>query len=372
MFNSFPSQIHHSEHLKMATIRQLSSGYWQGIIRKKGYSQLSRTFSTKRDCELWTTDTEAKMNRGLFNDVSESEALTLRDGLVKYLAEVTPTKKGFEAETYKIKAMLRENFVNKTFATFRQSDAARYRDELIKAGLSASTIRKSLSLLSHLYETANREWGVSCVNPIKTISKPKVSNSRERRLSEIEQKYLIAALTNTGAGVRQNNVVLDVVKFALETAMRQSELLSLNWPDIDLAGREAKLNNTKNGEARGVPLSSVAIKILGGDNGNVTKIRRGKVFKTTASAIKQSYMRAVIRARKAYKADFEHDVRDDAVLIDLTFHDLRHEATSRLADVFQMHELMKVTGHKDSRMDFPQYHRQISMSDLLLFKLNGA
>lgn len=345
----------------MAQLRLLKSGYWQAVIRKKGYSQQSRTFSTKRDCELWATDTEAKMNRGVFNDVSESEALTLRDGLIRYLAEVTPAKKGFEAEGYKIKAMLREKFVDKTFATFRQADAACYRDSLAKVGLSASTIRKNLSLLSHLFETANKEWSLHCQNPIKQIAKPKVNNSRQRRLSEVEEKYLIAALSNTGAGERQNSIVLDVVLFALETVMRQSEILSLNWSDIDLVGRVALLADTKNGEARGVPLSSKALKVLIGDDGaNVVKMRRGKVFKTTASAVKQSYSRAVIRARKAYEADFDESVRDDNVLVDLTFHDLRHEATSRLADVFQMHELMKVTGHKDSRMLARYYHPKIS------------
>ena len=348
----------------MATIRQIPSGYWQGIIRKKGYSQQSRTFSTKRDCELWATDTEAKMNRGVFNDVSESEALTLRAGLGRYMTEVTPTKKGFEAETYKIKAMLREKFVDKTFATFRQADAASYRDRLVKDGLSASTIRKNLSLLSHLFETANKEWSINCTNPVKLISKPRVSNSRERRVSGLELKYLIDALTNTGAGERQNTEVLAVVLFALETAMRQSEILSLSWADIDLIGRVATLNDTKNGDARGVPLSSTAVKVLTGDGDslNVVKIRRGKAFKTTSSAVKQSYMRAVIRARKAYEADFDESTRDSKVLVNLTFHDLRHEATSRLADVFQMHELMKITGHKDSRMLARYYHPK--MSDL--------
>lgn len=340
----------------MAQIRALKSGWWQAVIVKKGYSQQSKSFPIKSDAVAWATDVEAKMNRGVFNDVSESEALTLRDGLLRYLREVTPSKKGFEAETYKIKAMLRESFVSKSFATFRQSDAAKYRDELLKAGLSASTIRKNLSLLSHLYETANKEWSISCNNPIKSIGKPKVNNSRERRLSALEHKYLIAALTNTGAGERQNNEVLRVVLFAIETAMRQGEILSLAWSDIDLAGREAKLKDTKNGDARGVPLSSAAIKILGHDNGIVTKMRRGKVFKTTASAAKQCFSRAVIRARKAYESDYEVGIRDEKVLIDLTFHDLRHEATSRLADVFQMHELMKVVGHKDSRMLARYYH----------------
>lgn len=345
----------------MATIRQVQSGFWQGIIRKKGYSQQSRTFSTKRDCELWSTDTEAKMNRGVFSDISESEALTLRAGLSRYMTEVTPNKKGFEAETYKIKAMFREKFVDKTFATFKQADAAIYRDQLLKDGLSASTIRKNLSLISHLFETANKEWSINCTNPIKLISKPRVSNSRERRVSPIELKYLADALANTGAGERQNNEALNVVLFALETAMRQSEILSLQWADVNLAGRVATLKDTKNGDARGVPLSGVAVNLLaGGDGLNIMKIRRGKVFKTTAGAIKQSYMRAVKRARKAYEADFNESCRDDKVLVDLTFHDLRHEATSRLADVFQMHELMKITGHKDSRMLARYYHPKIT------------
>ena len=64
--------------------------------------------------------------------------------------------------------------------------------------------------------------------------------------------------------------------------------------------------------------------------------------------------------RIAYEADFNENCRDDKVLVDLTFHDLRHEATSRLADVFQMHELMKITGHKDSRMLARYYHPKIS------------
>lgn len=341
----------------MAQIRALKSGYWQAVIVKKGYSQQSKSFPVKSDAVAWATDVEAKMNRGVFSDVSESEALTLREGLLRYLREVTPRKKGWEAETYKIKAMLREVFAQKTFATFRQSDAAKYRDELVKVGLSPSTIRKNLSLISHLYETANKEWSISCSNPIKAISKPKVNNSRVRRLSALEHKYLIAALTDTGAGERQNRVALDVVMFALETAMRQSEILRLDWPNIDLVARFATLKTTKNGERREVPLSSAAIKALNSGGGdNVTKFKRGKVFNTTASAVKQCFKRAVIRARKAYEADFYQNERDDTVLVDLRFHDLRHEATSRLADVFQMHELMKITGHKDSRMLGRYYH----------------
>lgn len=294
----------------MATIRQIPSGYWQGIIRKKGFPDKSKTFPTKRDCETWATDTEALINRGVFNDLSEAESLTIADGLKRYLLEVTPRKKGAQTERYRIEAMMREPFSQKTLATFKSNDAAKIRDDGLKAGFAASTVIKRLSIISHLFETAQKDWGVNCHNPVKKINKPKVDNARERRLSDIELKYLIPALANTGAGERANEVVHDVVLFAIETAMRQSEILGLTWSNVDLTKRVALLKNTKNGKDRGVPLSSSAIKLLDGKCANVMKMRRGQVFKTTASAVKQCYARAVLRARKAYEADFDVSIRD--------------------------------------------------------------
>lgn len=47
---------------------------------------------------------------------------------------------------------------------------------------------------------------------------------------------------------------------------------------------------------------------------------------------------------------------DAEFLIGIRFHDLRHEATSRLAGIFQMHELAKITGHRDPRMLLRYYH----------------
>jgi len=40
----------------------------------------------------------------------------------------------------------------------------------------------------------------------------------------------------------------------------------------------------------------------------------------------------------------------------MIFHDLRHEATTRLADKFALHELAKITGHRDTRMLLRYYH----------------
>ena len=342
----------------MSVIRQLESGYWQGVIRKKGFPHQYKSFKSKRDCEVWATDTESKMNRGIFSDMSIAEGLTLAEGLKKYLKEITPHKKGKYQETNRINRLISNTKISdKTFATFKSFDCAKYRDEMSDLGLSASTINKELSIISHLFEVALKDWGISCINPVKQIAKPKVENSRNRRLSALEEQYLVQALADNSAGTRSNKVVIDIVLFAIETGMRKSEPFKLTWQDVDLKKQVAYLHDTKNGKPRGVPLSSQAVKILKGDDDDtIVKIRRGKVFNTTYSALTQSFRRAVVRAISLYEKDTTPDMRIEGFLDDFTYHDLRHEATTRLADKLQMHELMKVTGYSDARMLARYYH----------------
>lgn len=342
----------------MAQLRQLKSGFWQAVIRKKGFPQQSKSFKFKKDCESWATDVEAKMNRGTFSDMSEAESMTIAKGLKKYLEEVTPNKKGAYQDTNRINKLIQNTKISsKSLASFKSSDCAKYRDSMANRGLSASTINKELSVISCLYDVALKDWGISCINPVKQIAKPKVENSRERRLSPLEEKYLLRALTDNSAGDRSNNIVVNIVLFSIETGMRKSEPFKLEWPDIDLKGRVAYLRDTKNGKPRAVPLSTKAVKILKGNNDdNEKKIKRGKVFNTTYSALTQSFRRAIKRAIRIYNKETETDSRLDDFLEDFTYHDLRHEATTRLADKLQMHELMKVTGHSDARMLARYYH----------------
>lgn len=342
----------------MAVIRQVPSGYWQGIVRKKGFPQQSKTFRSKRDCETWATDVEAKMNRGTFSDLSEAESLTIAKGLEKYLKEVTPTKKGKYQETNRIKKLIENTKIShKTFATFKSFDCAKYRDEMIANGLSASTINKELSLISHLYEIALKDWGINCINPVKQITKPKIENSRDRRLSTLEEKYLTRALTSKPRGDLSNNEVVSIYLFSIETGMRKSEPFKLEWPkDIDIKKQVAYLRDTKNGKPRAVPLSKKAVQLIIDLDAKPVEQRKGKVFKTTYSALTQSFRRAVGRAIRIYEKETQPDERVKGFLKDFTYHDLRHEATTRLADKLQMHELMKVTGHSDTRMLARYYH----------------
>ena len=135
--------------------------------------------------------------------------------------------------------------------------------------------------------------------------------------------------------------------------MRRSEIAELRWRFIDLEKRVAHLPDTKNGNARDVPLSTKAVTLLSHLK-ECSKQTDDKVFDMRADAITRAFDRAVKRARERYEQ--ANSQCDDTFLRDLRFHDLRHEATSRLAEIFPMHELTKITGHKDPRMLMRYYH----------------
>nr|WP_262928130.1 site-specific integrase [Paraburkholderia phenoliruptrix] len=150
--------------------------------------------------------------------------------------------------------------------------------------------------------------------------------------------------------------------------MRRGEIVSLQWKHVDLKRRVAHLPATKNGAARDVPLSPRAIAVLQALQGScdaaakhapkVAPISDGvgddkrRVFEIRSDAVTRAFERAVARARKSYLEECRELSRrpDGKFLTDLRFHDLRHEATSRLASIFPLHELTKITGHKDPRM----------------------
>lgn len=343
----------------MPSIRQAKSGRWQAIVRRKNFPDQSDTFRLKAEAEAWARDIENKMDRGIFIDRREAETTTLKNALDRYEREVTVKKKGAAQEKYRINDLRNSILGDYTLATLRSTEVAAYRDAELARNLAGSTVMKSLALLSHLFEVARKEWHIEADNPVKSIAKPKINNARDRRLAPEEWTYLQAALDEPGdsvktiSGDRRNEQTPKIVRWAVETAMRQGEILALDWQYIDLVKRTAHLPATKNGKSRDVPLSLTAI-------GLITDLtpKKGPVFPTTATALKQSWSRAVARGRRMYLADCKANMKEpeDAFLVDMTFHDLRHEGVTRLAERLQMHQLMKVTGHKDARMLARYYH----------------
>jgi integrase len=200
--------------------------------------------------------------------------------------------------------------------------------------MAENTIRLEIALLSHLFEVARREWGMEGLqNPCRTIRLPAGSRRRERRLEGDEEARLLDAIEKAmprSPGVRALLLV------AIETGMRQGELLGLRWSDVDLSRRVAHLDDTKSGDPRNVPLSLRAVEALRA----IPRRIDGRIFGVTQDALIRGFSRACKLAG----------------IEGLRFHDLRHEAASRLAGLLQAHELAKMFGWRTLAMALRYYH----------------
>lgn len=299
---------------------------WQVKIRRRGYAPVSRTFVRRADAERFARQTEADMDKGVFVSLDEAHSVTLSDLIDRFRREFAPRYKGRHVET--ILRMLEDRLGKLSPAALTATKIAAYRDGRLADGVSGETVRKELALLSKLIKTAMREWGIALPgNPVANVSKPPPSKPRERRLKEGEEARLMASLDRC-----RNRYMRPLAELAIETAMRQGELLALQWDRVDLKRRIAFLPETKNGEARAVPLSSRAVAILQ----DLPRSIDGRVFPISQGLVVQAWGHAVKRAG----------------LENLHFHDLRHEALSRLAERGDLSvlELAQISGHKTLQM----------------------
>lgn len=346
----------------LSTITKRGEAQWQAKVRVKGFPTRSKTFLYREDAERWARATERELETSGFVDRKEAERQTLKAVLERYRTEVTPLKKSADIESIKIGVLLKDPALPlMSMASLSSAAVAAWRDRRL-AMVSGATVNREFNLLSAVINHARREWNIHIENPVTLVRRPEVARSRDRRLSDEEERYLFAALgeaprraDGTFEKAARNPYFVPVFKLALETAMRRGELLSLQWENVDLERRTAHLPDTKNGDARTVPLSSKAVAALKG----LPKPHKGPVFPITPMSLRKGFTRGIARARARYEEDCEESGRtpSPAFLADVHFHDTRHEAASRLAEkLSNVLELSAVTGHRDLRMLKRYYH----------------
>jgi integrase len=299
---------------------------WQVKIRKKGYPPQVRTFDKKAEAQAWATVIESEMVRGVHVDRSKAERTSFREAIEDYIRDVAPTHKGSRDEILRLQRLVRDEpkLVAHSLATLTTRLFEEYRDRRSSV-VAASTIKRELGLLHTVIESVRKSHGM-IENPVSDVRRPTVHDARDTRFQTGEEEKLLEACRGA-----QNPWLVPAVVLALETAMRRGELLALRWENVDLSRCFVRLTDSKTGRGRDVPLSSRAVEVLQG----LPRALSGRVLDTTADGIKHSFERA--RSRAA----MEH----------FNFHDLRHEATSRLFERgWNVMEVAAVTGHQDLQM----------------------
>lgn len=230
----------------------------------------------------------------------------------------------------------------------------------MRVDLAPSTVRHYVGALARCIDWLVRgEKTMLVSNPLRMLPKRyatseggKKDTERDRRLQAGEEERILTIMAGEKPEGKQRPLTLNhaddlvlLFKLALETAMRMREMFTLDLSQVDIAKRTIFLDKTKNGDKRQVPLSSVALSMLQAAIANIPQGdcklfpwwdgRKESLHATTAQ-ISQQFSRI-------FKA---------SGCADLHFHDLRHEATSRLFERTQLSDLQisAITGHRDPRM----------------------
>ncbi len=341
----------------MATIRQTVHGTWQAQIRRKGYPSQTRTFDKKTDAEIWARDVERDIDRGEFKDRRTATNTTLKQILEHYRDNNLEKNKGKDVDLVRLNILLDSDLAKYGMAALGHDVIEAWCNRYTKENkVKGSTINRYLNLLSAAINVGIKKKRLNIDNPVKLVERPPEPEHRDRRLFGEEERRLLEALAVTeregGRFTGPQNIWLrPLAEFALETAMRRSELLGLEWQYVDKARGIAHIPDTKIGKgeeapvSRDVPLSKRALELLEA----LPRDIGGKIFPTTADAVKKGFSRAVDRARKVYETECKkaNETPLAKMLVDLHFHDLRHEATSRLAKVYDIRQLAKVGGWRD-------------------------
>ncbi|RWK20777.1 MAG: site-specific integrase [Mesorhizobium sp.] len=339
----------------MATFRK-RNGKWQVQIRRQGFPIQSKSFVSKADATEWARTIERQHDRQeLGPDRKTLKAITLSDLVTRYRDEVVPQKKGSAIETILLNRFLRYSICQKTLYELSTADFAAYRDQRLKEPkhrsdrpVTPKSLKRELSPLSHMFRHAIVEWEIPLRNPLDGLKLKVTDNKRERRLQAGELERLLEA-TKKG----KNRLVVPIILFALETAMRRGEILAIQFRHIDFERHSLVIPETKSGYSRVIPLTTRATTILAALRTEDTK-PIALVFPVTPVALRLQWDRLTKRAG----------------IDDLNFHDLRHEAISRLFELgLSIPEVASISGHRTPAMLFRYAH---ASHETVRAKLAGA
>lgn len=358
----------------MAGKKQFPNGTWQYTFKKAGVldKPLYLTFTDEAEGDEYAARLDALLDRGIVPTEHRPQSRIVRlDQLAReYELDAHPSVKDRGA----LNACLK-----RWGETLLPKINAKWVDGIIEEmkrfeKLAPASIRARIGALARCTDWGMRKGHLTMPDhPFRTLpdgyaqySKADVAAAgvkrqdieRDRRLEEGEYERVLSLIDHGVLARKQRPLTIEYPKahrvlfiLAVESAMRLSEMYTLSVDQVDLAKKTVFLDKTKNGDKRQVPLSSVAMALL----------REHMVEREIPDEHPQELVFPWWGGDRSPKARADVsgylskryiDIFEQAGCEGLKFHDLRHEATSRLFEKTTLSEsqIMKITGHKSHRM----------------------
>lgn len=331
----------------MATL-QNRNGRWRAIVRLKGQPTQTRTFPTKSAAKTWAERIERGMHDAVASGATPDDKTTIAQ-LIEWrmdaLAAVKAPSRTHTGNLTRINEGLGAIEVRRLTSTdvieyARRRIEGRHMmfDGQIIPAVTPATMNVELGYLSELLKLAAPLKGVKlAIDPVAE-ARPALrllrlvgkSRLRDRRPTPGELARLNAHFA--AAAWRAKIPMNDIIEFAILTAKRQGEITRLLWSDVDTSNRTALVRDAKHprhkaGNHRRFPLLGAAWDLI---QRQPRAEGEDRIFPFDPKSISTAFTRACIRLG----------------IEDLDFHDLRHEATSRLFEQgYDIPEVAAVTLH---------------------------
>lgn len=279
----------------------------------------SASFATKAEAQKWASTVEFRLRK--------DTPKTLYDAFRRYEETVSHHHKGKRWEIVRITAFKRQ-WTDRKLSAVTSDAIAKWRDDRLKV-VSSGSVRREMALFGAILSTACREWGWIESNPMAAVKRPLDNKPRDRVISDDERNALVAAC-RTPLERRMGEAFL----FALETGMRAGEICGIRAAHISPSF--VLLPETKNGQARRVPLSKAAKVYLPPDG-----------FGLNSKSLDVHFRR--VRDRLGF---------------DFTFHATRHTAATRIGhlvgSVLSLFEFADMFGWRDLKIARRYVHTDIA------------
>lgn len=323
----------------MASIRK-RDGSWVADIRRKGHKATSKSFPTKSLATEWARKIEADMDSHTYQDSRGLNSITLGGLIDRYTQEIgklKPFGKNKAAVLKSVKAAIGDVAMSKlTSERVTQYIAARR-----ESGAGGVTVSVDLTYISGVLKVAKSIWKIpvdltaitDARAHLKYLGVSTKSRSRKRRPTPDELVRIKKHFQDKGA--RQRVPIVEMIDFAIATAMRLGEIIGLKWVDVNEVDRTVIIRDRKDpkekeGNDQEVPLLGNAFVIA------MRQPRKSdRIFPVTEGTVSTIFPRAC----------------NALAIEDLTFHDLRHEGVSQLFEQgYTIEQVALVSGHKDWKM----------------------
>lgn len=291
--------------------------------------RISATRDTEKECEQWAALKLLELKTGQ----AQEEKGTKPPLPFKQLCEKYYTERGSKLKSnYVIRNKLDNidrilgDLATKSIYEFKPADIVRWRNKRVLE-VQSSTALREFAMFASIFAYAQKELFLIESNVWQSVVKPNKGKARSQRITPEDQAAILARSKwdNLTPPKNMQNYVGWAMLFALETAMRQGEILAMRRKDLQ--DGFIHLPMTKNGESRNVPLSKEAKRLI-----SLLPPNNDALVPVKVKTFKRTWIR----------------MRDEALLNHINFHDTRHEAITRMVRdrKLPVEILAKITGHK--------------------------